>query len=219
MSFERPLVRMRRARFAAALMSLAFGMVSPVAEAQTAGSDKLRDPSEYARPTPSPPLVETPPSAAPAEAAASSLPEGPKTAAATLPTSPSASSSIWSLPMILLGCGVGVEFVGLAFTVGAYVAVKDTEDDVIKAVPNASTWGCRGATQACGQIRDGNASAQTAALVGAYGFAISSVIGGGLIFVGSIALVRSLRTGAAPKTEGSVRVAPGPGGVVIHGTF
>jgi hypothetical protein len=124
-----------------------------------------------------------------------------------------------SLPTILLLCAAGVEVVGLAFAAGGYIATMSSKSEMEEAWPDAKTWGCREAPGYCGRREEAFASADTANTVGALGFSIAVALGSSLAFAGALAWRLEPETPAAPKTGMRVQVTPGPGGIVIHGTF
>lgn len=217
MNPDRSRIPMRSPRSAIALMSLALLVVSSAARAQTADAGKSRVPSGQAGSAKS---VEEPPVSAPAKGPVASAPDEQKAPAVPLPSSTSPASSTWSLPTILMWCAAGVELVGLAFASGGHIAVMGATEDMEEAVPNMRAWGCGGDLGACGRFREAYSSVETAYGVGVLGFAFSTAIASGLALASAV--TGRLEPAAAPakKDAGvSVQVAPGPGGMVIQGTF
>jgi hypothetical protein len=117
-------------------------------------------------------------------------------------------------------CAAGIELIGVAFASGGYIAVMSAKEDMGQAVPNVRAWGCREDLGACGRLRDASSSAASAHDVGVLGFAVSTAIASGLVLGSTVIWRWELANAPAEKDAGvSVRVAPGPGGMVIQGTF
>jgi hypothetical protein len=197
-------------------MSLALAVNSSQASAQSADPDPGRALSEQA---PAVKPLEGPPLSPAAETSVSSQPEGQKTAAVPRSSSTNPESSTWPLPAILVMSAIGVEVVGAAFVVGSHIAAMNSLSDLEGSIPNATTRGCREALGPCGRIEDAFKSVNTAQTVGGVGLLVATGVAASLFFGGALAWKLSPDAAAEPEVGLSVQVVPGPGGMVIQGTF